>query len=63
VPIVRRDTLERFGPEVGATLDRVSSLLTTDDLRRLNVLITSGTDPAAAARVWLDANGFPAGQA
>jgi osmoprotectant transport system substrate-binding protein len=63
VPIVRRDAIERFGPTITATLDRVSSLLTTDDLRRLNVMIANDTDPSAAARAWLDANGIPGGQA
>ena len=63
VPIVRHDVIERFGPKVETTLDRVSSLLTTDDLRRLNELIAKGTEPAAAARVWLDANGISVRQA
>lgn len=63
VPIVRRDAIERFGPGVTTILDRISSMLTTDDLRRLNVMIAGGTDPAAAARVWLDANGVPVRQA
>ncbi|HVF08388.1 MAG TPA: ABC transporter substrate-binding protein [Actinomycetota bacterium] len=57
VPLVRRDALERFGPAMGEALDRVSSQLTTDDLRRLNALVAEGLQADAAAARWLDERG------
>ena len=55
-PLVRGDTIERFGPEPGArTLDLVSALLTTDALRDLNDRVERGSDATAVARSWLDA--------
>lgn len=56
-PIVRVEVLDRFGPEMVETIDRVSAELTTDELRRLNALVAR-QDPAAAATVWLTEKGL-----
>ncbi len=53
-PVVHGATMDRFGPELREALDAVSSRLTTDALRRLNQLVTSGeATPAEAATAWL----------
>lgn len=53
-PLVRRDAVEHFGPELTETIDAVSTELTTTDLRSLNALVSSGVAPAVAAARWLD---------
>jgi osmoprotectant transport system substrate-binding protein len=53
VPLVRRDALDRFGAALGEAFDRVSSQLTTDDLRRLNALVAGGVSADDAAARWL----------
>jgi osmoprotectant transport system substrate-binding protein len=60
VPVVRADTIERFGSRVVSTLNAIAKELTTEELRRLNALVANGTDPAAAARSWLEANDLAA---
>lgn len=58
-PIVRRETLERFGPELAEVVDAVSALLTTEDLRDLNAEVEiDGRSPAAVARAWLEDHGL-----
>jgi osmoprotectant transport system substrate-binding protein len=58
-PVVRSDALARFGTPFADAIDAVSARLTTADLRGLNADVElDGTSPAAAARAWLDANGF-----
>ncbi len=57
VPLVRRDALDRFGAALGESFDRVSSQLTTDDLRRLNALVAGGVSADDAAARWLDEHG------
>lgn len=52
-PLVREDTLARFGPGVRATLDRVSAALTTKALQDLNQQVEGGVKPANAAANWL----------
>lgn len=54
VPLVRRDAIDRFGPALGEALDRVSSQLTTDELRRLNALVADGSSADDVAARWLD---------
>jgi len=51
-PLVRTEVLDRWGEDVRATLDAVSSRLTTDVLRRLDAAAASAS-PAAVARAWL----------
>jgi osmoprotectant transport system substrate-binding protein len=59
-PIVRADTLERFGDGVRSALDAVSKELTTDDLREMNASVAAGAEPGVVASVWLDDHGFGA---
>jgi osmoprotectant transport system substrate-binding protein len=51
-PLVRAEVLDRWGPEVSATLDALSARLTTDVLRRLDGAAASAS-PASVARDWL----------
>jgi osmoprotectant transport system substrate-binding protein len=53
-PIVRRATVDRFGPRLVATLDAVSAQLDTETLRTLNAAAARISIRVAAAR-WLDA--------
>jgi osmoprotectant transport system substrate-binding protein len=57
-PIVRRDAVARFGPEMVAVLDAVSAALSTEELRRLNASVRSGISPTRAAQVWLAEHGL-----
>jgi osmoprotectant transport system substrate-binding protein len=57
-PIVSQVTLQRFGPILADTLNAVSALLRTPDLRAMNAAMASGQAPAAVARAWLEARGF-----
>jgi osmoprotectant transport system substrate-binding protein len=57
-PIVRADTLERFGGGVRSALDAVSDQLTTEDLRAMNASISGGAAPKAVATDWLEHHGF-----
>jgi len=57
-PLVRRDAVARFGPEMIEVLDAVSAALSTDDLRRLNASVRSGVSPSRAAQIWLAEHGL-----
>jgi osmoprotectant transport system substrate-binding protein len=57
-PIVSQVTLDRFGSTFADTLNAVSALLRTSDLRQMNASMASGLSPAAVARAWLEARGF-----
>jgi osmoprotectant transport system substrate-binding protein len=58
-PVVRADTLERFGPGFEARIDAVSTALTTQELREMNVQVeVYGRPPADVAREWLEAEGL-----
>jgi len=58
-PVVRDDTVRRFGPQLVDVLNAVSAELTDQALRVLNAQIGfQGIDPADAARAWLVAHGF-----
>lgn len=57
-PVVSQVTLERFGPELADTLNAVSALLRTSDLRELNAAMTAGRSAATVARGWLRGHGF-----
>jgi osmoprotectant transport system substrate-binding protein len=52
-PLVRDDTLQRFGPQVADVLDLVSAQLTTEALRSLNGEVERGSDIATVAEAWL----------
>lgn len=57
-PLVRRDTLSRFGPSVSDIVDTVSARLTTAALRSMNAQVAHGDDPAQVATRWLDESGL-----
>lgn len=58
VPLVRRGTVERFGPRLTHVIDRVSAELTTEGLRELNALVSTGTSIEHAAARWIATHGF-----
>jgi osmoprotectant transport system substrate-binding protein len=61
-PVVRDDTVRRFGPQLVDVLNAVSAELTDQALRVLNAQVGfQGIDPAHAARAWLVAHGFVSG--
>ena len=56
VPLVRTATLDRWGEDLRAAMDEVSSRLTTNDLVQLNRAVElDGLTPAEAAAGWWDA--------
>jgi osmoprotectant transport system substrate-binding protein len=58
VPVVSAKVLLAEGPAFEATIDRVSGLLTTDVMRRLNAAVdVSHEDPAAVAKQFLQSAG------
>ena len=56
-PIVRADTLERFGG-VRSVLDTVSDQLTTEELRQMNASVSAGAAPRVVATAWLEDHGL-----
>jgi osmoprotectant transport system substrate-binding protein len=59
VPLVRRDTVTRYGPRLLAALDTVSARLTTGSLRALDAQVElRGQDPRLVAESWLRAHGL-----
>jgi osmoprotectant transport system substrate-binding protein len=59
VPVVSAKILTTEGPEFTATIDRVSALLTTPVMRRLNAAVdVAGQDPAAVAKQFLQDHGL-----
>ncbi len=57
-PLVRTQAIERAGPRLVALVDAVSAHLSTDDLRRVNGLVTDGAEPGAVAASWLREEGL-----
>ena len=58
-PLVRRDVIVRYGPDLAAALNRVSALLDTGTLRSLNARVAlAGQDPRLVAGSWLRAHGL-----
>ena len=51
---------QKMSDELKTVLDKVSATLNTDDLTKLNASVSgnSGVDPDAAARKWVQENGF-----
>jgi osmoprotectant transport system substrate-binding protein len=62
-PLVRRSTMERYGPRLLAVLNKVSALLDTGTLRALDARVElAGQNPRLVAGSWLRAHGLiPAG--
>ena len=56
-PLVRTEAIDRFGPQLAARVDAVSSRLTTDVLRDLNGRVASGQRVAKVASRWLESEG------
>jgi osmoprotectant transport system substrate-binding protein len=53
-PLVRRATMDRYGPRLLAALDAVSARLTTDTLRSLDARVElTGLNPRSVANDWL----------
>jgi osmoprotectant transport system substrate-binding protein len=52
-PLVHRAAVKRWGPGFPEVVNRVSSALTTRDLRALNAHVAAGTAPSEAAAEWL----------
>jgi osmoprotectant transport system substrate-binding protein len=63
-PVVRRATVDRYGPRLLDALDAVSARLTTPVLRTLNARVElDGLDPRKVAHEWLQAQALiPEGQ-
>jgi osmoprotectant transport system substrate-binding protein len=61
VPVIRRETLDRWGTAVADALDAMSSRLTTIALQLMNRSIQDGTTIPDAAAVWLAAIGLVEG--
>lgn len=60
-PVVRTDVLDHFGPTLAETVNTVSALLSTDELRTLNAEVARGATPRGLASRWLAANGLDPG--
>jgi osmoprotectant transport system substrate-binding protein len=52
-PLIRRSTVERYGPRLLATLNAVSARLTTTTLLHLNERVQRGMKPQTVASAWL----------
>ena len=58
-PLVRRDAIVRYGPNLVAVLNRVSALLNTGTLRDLDAQVeVAGHGPRSVAGAWLRAHGL-----
>jgi glycine betaine/choline ABC-type transport system substrate-binding protein len=51
-PLVHSSVVRRFGDDFVAAVDRVSSALTTADLRALNAQVAAGFPPSEVAAGW-----------
>ena len=58
-PLVRRDVIVRYGPNLVALLNRISALLDTGTLRALDAQVElAGQDPRLVAGSWLRVHGL-----
>ncbi|MFB3739491.1 MAG: ABC transporter substrate-binding protein [Candidatus Velamenicoccus archaeovorus] len=57
-PLIRAETLERFGEPLRRAIDAVSARLTTAVLVALNERLLAGVSPSRAAAEWLSAEGL-----
>jgi osmoprotectant transport system substrate-binding protein len=60
-PVVRTGVLDRFGPSLADTVNAVSALLSTSELRTLNAEVARGASPEQIASRWLASNGLEPG--
>jgi osmoprotectant transport system substrate-binding protein len=59
VPVVSQKVLVAEGPAFAATINKVSSLLTTDEMRQMNAAVdVFNRDPAVVAKEFLQAHGL-----
>jgi osmoprotectant transport system substrate-binding protein len=58
-PIVRRATVDRYGPRLVATLDAVSARMDTETLRDLNARVQATGSVRSTATQWLDDQQLP----
>jgi osmoprotectant transport system substrate-binding protein len=58
IPLLRTETVARFGPEMVNLIDSVSARLTTAAVTDLNAQVASGMSDAAVATGWLEAEGL-----
>src|SRR4029453_10319514 len=56
VPVIRRQILDAYGPELVRLVNAVSAPLTTKELTKLNFQVFQGQSPADAAAAWLRAH-------
>jgi len=61
VPVARRATVERWGPEFVAALDELSRALSTTALQQMNRRVEVGAPVDDTAAAWLLSVGLPAG--
>jgi osmoprotectant transport system substrate-binding protein len=60
-PVVRTGVLDRYGPTLADSVNAVSALLSTDELRTLNAEVARGASPREIASRWLASNGLAQG--
>ena len=60
-PVVGTGVLDRFGPSLADTVNAVSALLSTGELRTLNAEVARGATPEQIASRWLASNGLDHG--
>lgn len=60
-PVIRTGVLDRFGPSLADTVNAVSALLSTGELRTLNAEVAHGATPQQIASRWLSSNGLDPG--
>ena len=60
-PVIRTGVLDRFGPSLADTVNAVSALLSTGELRTLNAEVARGATPQQIASRWLASNGLEPG--
>ena len=60
-PVIRTGVLDRFGPPLADTVNAVSALLSTGELRTMNAEVARGATPQQIARAWLASNGLEPG--
>jgi osmoprotectant transport system substrate-binding protein len=60
-PVIRTGVLERFGSSLASSVNAVSALLSTGELRTLNAEVARGATPEQIASRWLASNGLDPG--
>lgn len=60
-PVIRTGVLDLFGPSLADTVNAVSALLSTGELRTLNAEVARGATPRQIASRWLASNGVDLG--